>query len=374
MVTAILPLVVILILTAGLIYLFGEYIAWIYLDEASSRGESAVWLKTDGYLDKLFTGIEKIIYRLIGLDPEYESNWLGYLTSLLLFNLLLFILIYLIFAFQGYLPLNPLNLEGMSWDLAYHTASTFTANTNQQHYGGEILSYFSQIFGVGLAMFLSAATGLALAPAFTRGIINEEEEKLGNFFRNVVKGTVRFLLPLALLLALFLISQGAPQWFGGEIVAETLEGVEQTIRRGPVAGIEAIKMIGTNGGGYFAANAAHPYENPTIMSNVVLNLVMLAVPIAVIYAFGVWIGKRRHGVILITALFVIFLGLLGLSVWGEGQPNQGVMRAEGEVAVDQAMGNMEGKEVRFGTELSALWAVSTTASPPVHRHSKQYPN
>ncbi len=355
-------LVIFFILLACLVYIFGEYIAWIYKDEARSKSNLPNWLKWFEKLDKPFSKIEKIIYRFLNLDEEKEMNWKNYLFSILIFNFFLFSLLILIFKFQNILPFNPLDLQGMSWDQAFHTASTFVTNTNQQHYGGEILTTFSQVFGVGLAMFLSAATGLALAPAFTRGIQNEENEKLGNFYKNVIKGSIRFLFPVSFILGLFLITQGSPQWFGGEIIVNTIEGVKQTIRIGPVAGIEAIKILGTNGGGFFAANAAHPFENPTILSNIVLNLVLLASPMAVIYAFGVWLGKRKHGVILISALFVIFLGLLSVSIIGELQINPAINVSENGLSVDQQVGNMEGKETRFGPVLSALWAVSTTST------------
>lgn len=351
-----------LIFLAGLVYLLGEYVGWIYREEVNSKGEIPKWLSWLDSLEKIFHPLEKFIYRVIGLDPEREMDWKEYLISILVFNGCLFALLFLIFRFQGILPLNPLGLKGMSWNQAFHTASTFVTNTNQQHYGGEILSYFSQLFGVGLAMFLSAATGLALAPAFARGILNAQNEKLGNFYKNVIKGSIRLFFPISLLLGLFLISQGVPQWFGGEVIVKTLEGIQQSIRIGPIAGIEAIKIFGTNGGGFFAANAAHPFENPTVLSNLILNLFLLASPIAVIYAFGVWIGKRRHGIVLIGALMVLFLGLTTLSIYGELQPNQAVATSVGELTVDQSIGNMEGKEVRFGPVLSALWSASTTST------------
>jgi K+-transporting ATPase ATPase A chain len=353
---------ILFILLSLLIYLFGEYIAWIYKEESRSKAELPEYLNWIKKLEKPFNFIESKIFSFLKIDTEKEMNWKEYLFSLLIFNGVLFILLFLVFKFQNILPLNPLNLDGMSWHQAFHSASTFVSNTNQQHYGGEILSYFSQIFAVGLAMFLSAATGLALAPAFTRGIQNEEEEKLGNFYVNLIKGFIRFLLPVSVITAVILVSQGSPQWFGGEIVFNTLEGIKQTIRIGPVAGIEAIKTLGTNGGGYFAANAAHPFENPTIFSNIVLNLIMLASPMSVIYAFGVWIGKRKHGVILIGALFILFAALTGVSVYGELQPNNGLVLSEGNLSISQEMGNMEGKEMRFGTYLSSLWAVSTTST------------
>ncbi|MFW6256638.1 MAG: potassium-transporting ATPase subunit KdpA [Bacillota bacterium] len=362
MLTFILASLLFLAVLSGLVYFLGEYIAWIFHDEARSKSELPGWLSPIGKLENIFSPVERLLYRVIGLDPEHDMDWKQYIKAILVFNGIMFGLLLLVFRFQNILPLNPLNLDGMSWDQTFHTASTFTTNTNQQHYGGEILSYFSQLFGVGLAMFLSAATGLALAPAFTRGILNQEDSKLGNFYVNVIKGSVRLLFPVSLLLGIFLVSQGAPQWFGGEIVASTLEGASQAIRVGPIAGIEAIKIFGTNGGGYFAANAAHPFENPTILSNLVLNLFLLASPIAVIYAFGVWIGKRRHGVILISAVFILFLGLTVFTMYGEFQANNGVQQTVEELTVNQSIGNMEGKEVRFGPELSALWGVSTTST------------
>ncbi|MFW6269816.1 MAG: potassium-transporting ATPase subunit KdpA [Bacillota bacterium] len=362
MLTLILLFVFFFVLLGGLVYVLGEYTGWIYQDEVNSRSELPSWLSWVQILDSVFRPIENFIYRIMGINPEKEMNWKQYLFSLLVFNGVLFTAIFLVFKFQGILPLNPLNLDGMSWHQAFHTASTFTTNTNQQHYAGETLSYFSQLFGVGLAMFLSAGTGLALAPAFTRAILNQEKNELGNFYVNLTRGLIRLLFPVSLILGVFLISQGSPQWFGGEIIVNTLEGIKQSIRIGPIAGIEAIKIFGTNGGGYFAANAAHPFENPTVFSNIVLNLFMLASPMAIIYAFGVWIGKRRHGVILISALFVLLLALLGLSVYGEIQSNPALEISDGQLYIEQSSGNMEGKEVRFGPVLSSLWGVSTTAT------------
>lgn len=345
-----------------LIHFFGEYLAWIFRDQAGSKGSLPSWLGWIKRFDRIFSPIEKFIYRLIGLDSDEGMDWRRYLASVFIFNGVLFALLIFIFKFQGILPLNPLDLGGMSWDQAFHTATTFVTNTNQQHYAGESLSYFSQIFGVGLAMFMSAATGLSLAVGFTRGILNEEDDNLGNFYVNLIRGSVRFLLPIALILGVFLVSQGSPQTLGGQVNAQTLGGGEQAIRIGPVAGIESIKILGTNGGGYFAANAAHPFENPTVLSNLILNLVLLAAPISVIYAFGAWIGKKLHAGILIIAFFVLFLGLLTVGISGELQENPGLNVNTENVTVSQLNGNMEGKEVRFGSTLSALWATSTTAT------------
>ncbi len=349
-------------LLAFLVYFLGEYLAWIYRDQAKSKGSLPSWLEWVKKLDKIFSPIENFIYKIIGLDPDEEMDWKRYLFSLFVFNAVLFIFIIFIFKFQGKLPLNPLELPGMSWDQAFHSAATFVTNTNQQHYLGENLSYFSQLFGVTIAMFMSAASGMSLAVGFSRGILNEENDNIGNFYVNLIKGSVRFLLPIALILGIFLVSQGVPQTVGGEITAQTIEGGEQSIRIGPVAGVESIKMLGTNGGGYFAANAAHPFENPTVLSNLILNLFLLAAPISVIYAFGVWIKKRWHAAVLIGAFSILVFGLLFMSIGGETQPNPGVEMSIENAEVIQTHGNMEGKETRFGPVLSSLWGVSTTTT------------
>ncbi len=351
-----------LVFLLALIYFLGEYLAWIFRDQTNSKGSLPSWLSWIKKLNRIFSPLENLIYKLIGVDPDEGMDWRKYLVSLFVFNAVLFTLLIFIFRFQGILPLNPLNLDGMSWHQAFHTASTFVTNTNQQHYAGESLSYFSQLFGVGLAMFMSAATGLSLAVGFTKGLLNEENDDLGNFYTNLIRGSVRFLIPIAIILGVFLVSQGVPQTFGGQVALNSIEGGEQAIRIGPVAGIESIKIFGTNGGGYFAANAAHPFENPTVLSNLILNLFLLAAPISVIYAFGIWIGKRWHSAVLIGAFFVLFLGLLFVGINGELQPNPGVNVVTENGRVVQLHGNMEGKEVRFGPVMSALWGVSTTST------------
>ena len=288
-----------------------------------------------------------------------SMNWKTYLLSALWLNLILFVFLYLIFLFQGGLPLNPADIGNLDWDLAFHNAATFVSNTNQQHYAGEAaLSYFSQLGAVLLAMFASAATGLGLLLGFARALTNEEDPRLGNFYVAFVKSLTRFLLPISFALALFLMSQGVPQTLAGPVSVTTLEGATQTIARGPVATHEAIKMLGTNGGGFFAANAAHPFENPTPLSNVVLNLFLLVGTISNFYAFGIWVKKRRHGLVLVGAVSVIVLLFLAMAVAGEVGVNPGL---DG-LGIDQSLGNMEGKEVRFGATLSALWGVSTTST------------
>ncbi|MFO8006662.1 MAG: potassium-transporting ATPase subunit KdpA [Candidatus Brocadiia bacterium] len=357
----VLPLVVFLVFLAGLVYCLGEYLAWVYREEMEAEeqvgGSLSVLTK---YVEKpVFGPLERFVYRVCGVDPEHSMGWKEYVVSGFLLNLLLFAFLYLVFLLQGALPLNPQGTGGVSWHLAFHNAATFVSNTNQQHYAGEqALSYFSQLFAVVLAMFLSAGTGMAYMVAFARGLLNKEDARLGNFYTALVKSVVRFLLPLSLVVAVVLVAEGVPQTLRGAAEVQTLEGARQVIARGPVAVLEAIKMVGTNGGGFFGANAAHPFENPTPLTNVLLNLILLASPMAAVYAFGVWMRKRGHGLVILGAVSILVVVLLGLAVWGEAGPNPGL---EG-LGLDQAVGNMEGKETRFGPTLSALWGVSTTST------------
>ncbi|MFB6291306.1 MAG: potassium-transporting ATPase subunit KdpA [Candidatus Bipolaricaulia bacterium] len=357
----ILPLALFFLILAGLVYVVGEYLGWSFREEMRVEdGFPKVFDYLERYVEKpILEPIERLIYRVSGIDPSVSMNWKTYLLSALWLNLILFVFLYLIFLFQGGLPLNPADAGNLDWDLAFHNAATFVSNTNQQHYAGETaLSYFSQVGAVLLAMFVSAASGLGLLLGFARGLTNEEDPRLGNFYTVFVKSLTRFLLPISFVLALFLISQGVPQTFSGPISVTTLEGATQTIARGPVATHEAIKMFGTNGGGFFAANAAHPFENPTPFSNVVLNLFLLVGTVSNFYAFGIWMKKRKHGLVLVGAVSVLVLIFLAMAVGGEMGGNP----ALNGLGIDQAKGNMEGKEVRFGATLSALWAVSTTST------------
>lgn len=357
----ILPILLFFLALAALTYLLGEYLGWSFRKELGVEGRFRSFFD---YLERFWEKpvlepVERLIYRVGGIDPSVSMNWKTYLLSALWLNLFVFIVIYFIFLFQGGLPLNPADIGNLDWDLAFHNASTFVSNTNQQHYAGETqLSYFSQLGAVLLAMFVSAATGLGLLVGFAKGLTNEENPRLGNFYVAFVKSITRYLLPISFILALFLISQGVPQTLSGPASVTTLEGATQTIARGPVATHEAIKMWATNGGGFFAANAAHPFENPTPFTNIVLNLALLLGTIANFYAFGIWVKKRKHGLVLVGAVSVIVLLFLIMAVGGEMAPNP----ALDGLGVDQSLGNMEGKEVRFGAMLSALWGVSTTST------------
>lgn len=357
----IVPLVLFVLALSVLVYVLGEYLGWNFREEMEAEDQFPSGFDyLARYVEKpLIKPVERLIYRVGGIDPELSMNWKSYLVSALWVNLILFAFLFCLFLFQGGLPLNPAQVGNLDWDLAFHNAATFVSNTNQQHYAGESqLSYFSQLGAVLLAMFGSAATGLALLVGFARALVNKEDPRLGNFYTAFVKSLTRFLLPVSFLLAIFLMSQGVPQTFSGPVSATTLEGGGQTVARGPVAVVEAIKMFGTNGGGFFAANASHPFENPNPLTNMVLNLFLLAGTISNFYAFGVWMKKRKHGLVLVGAVSVIVVVLLVITLAGEMGPNPALTG----LGIDNSQGNMEGKELRFGAMLSALWGVSTTST------------
>ncbi|KKF40143.1 ATPase [Halorubrum saccharovorum] len=350
-------------LAAILILIVGEYLAWVYRDQANSDHRPPSYLSWFQRLDRVYTPIENGLYRLSGINPRREMTWKGYVKAVLVFNAFIWVLLYVVLVFQNVLPMNYVGVGGESLDLAFHTASSFTSNTNQQHYSGENLSVFTHTFAIGIAMFLTPATGLALMPAFARGFTNKEDPRLGNFYENVVRGLVRFLLPFSLLIALVLMSQGSVQTIlSGQLTADTFTMGLQNIRIGPHAGIEAIKMFGTNGGGINGANAATAFENPTPFSNLVLTLAMPVSTFCAIYAWGAWVGNRSHGVAIVAAFFIIYMALTGVAVVGETGANVGMEVTESGLTVDQSVGNMESKETRFGPTASAIWGLSTTAT------------
>ncbi len=304
--------------------------------------------------------LEQGLYRLAGVDPKREQGWAGYAGSVLAFNGAGFVLLFGLLVLQGALPLNPQALPGLSWHLAFNTAASFTTNTNWQSYGGEsTLSYLSQMAGLCVQNFTSAATGFAVAVALIRGLTRRETVALGNFWVDVTRVTLYVLIPLSLLLAVFLVWQGVPQNFDGYASATTLEGAQQTIAQGPAASQIAIKMLGTNGGGFFNANAAHPYENPTPLSNLVQMLSILLLPAAMVFAFGRMVGDRRQGYALLGAMLLLFVVGFGVVYAIETQANP--LLANLPLDLHHA-GNLEGKEVRFGLFDSALWATATTAA------------
>ena len=306
-------------------------------------------------LDRIFGPGERLIYRLIGVRENEKMGWKKYLLVMLLCNFVMLLLLYTIFRFQKYLPLNPDHIGNMPSALAFNTAASFITNTNWQAYSGEnALSYFSQMMAITFPMFTSAATGFAVAIAFIRGL-NGRQDILGNFYVDLVRSITRVFLPLSFIVALFLVFQGVPQTLLGAAHVTTLEGIKQIITRGPVASLEAIKHIGTNGGGYFGTNAAHPFENPTPLTNLVHILCMMLLPTALVYAFGVMIKNKKQGWTIFATMGIIFISLLAIVFVAEynGTP---ALHSLG------LNGNMEGKEVRFGLSQSALFTAVTTAA------------
>ncbi|WP_274655078.1 potassium-transporting ATPase subunit KdpA [Paenibacillus humicola] len=306
-------------------------------------------------LDRVFGPAERVIYRAIGVRENEAMGWKAYLGAMLLTNFIMFILMFLVLRLQKFLPLNPDGIGNMPPAQAFNTAASFITNTNWQSYSGEnALSYLSQMLAVTFPMFASAATGFAVAVAFIRGLIGRQDN-LGNFYADLVRSITRIFLPLSFLVALFLVFQGVPQTFQGAVDATTLEGAKQTITRGLVASLESIKHLGTNGGGWFGTNAAHPFENPTPLTNLVHIVCMMLLPTALVYAFGLMIKNKKQGWALFSAMGILFLAMLATVF---------VAEYRGVPALDSmgVHGNMEGKEVRFGLSESALFTAVTTAA------------
>lgn len=308
-------------------------------------------------LHKVLGPVEQGFYRLAGVDPQAEQSWRRYAVHLLAFQLVTLLLTYAVLRLQGVLPLNPRGLEGIGADGAMNTAISFTTNTNWQWYSGEVaLSNLSQMLGLTIHNFLSAATGIAVAFALFRGFARRETKEIGNFWADITRVTLYLLLPISCVYALFLVASGVPQTFASLVDATTLEGVKQHIVLGPVASQEAIKMLGTNGGGFFNANSSHPFENPTALTNLVQMLSIFAIGVGLTWCFGKAVGNTRQGWAILSAMMVLFLAGVSIVYWQEAAGNP-VLHQLGV-----AGGNMEGKEVRFGLAASALFSVVTTAA------------
>ena len=311
------------------------------------------------FLDPVLVPIERLILRLIGTRTDDDQDWKQYSVSLLISNVFMWLAAWTIVTFQQYLPLNPDGVSNMEPTLAFNTISSFTTNTNLQHYSGETgLSYFSQMFVISFLQFVTAATGVAAAVAIIRGLGGNRLTKLGNFYVDLTRATVRLFLPLAVLVAVLLMWQGTPMTFAGAATAMTLEGAEQTIARGVTAGVVSIKQLGTNGGGYFGPNAAHPYENPTPFSNFVETWSITIIPMSMVVMLGLMTTRRKLGVVIFATMLAIYLPMVVFGVAMEAGGNPAISR----MGVDQSTGSMEGKEVRFGSGLSALWSVTTTVT------------
>jgi K+-transporting ATPase ATPase A chain len=310
------------------------------------------------FLDPVLDPVERLIYRILGIDSSKEQDWRGYAISLLLFSAVGLLFTYAILRLQHLLPLNPEGFGAVSPDLAFNTAASFTTNTDWQNYGGEsTLSYFSQMVGLTFHNFASAATGIAVAAALVRGIAREKTTSVGNFWVDLTRLSLYLLLPICLVYALFLVSQGMIQDFSPYVAATTVDGgATQTLAQGPMASQVAIKMLGTNGGGFMNANAAHPYENPTPLSNFIEMVSIFAIPSGLSYYLGRMVRNQKHGWSVWSAMFILFLAGVFVCWWAESQGNPRITA----LGVDQSFGNMEGKEVRFGTFNSALFATVTT--------------
>ncbi|NTZ47233.1 potassium-transporting ATPase subunit KdpA [Lelliottia aquatilis] len=302
-------------------------------------------------------GVEKGVWRVLGINTE-EMNWRQYLVALLLLNIVGLAALFAMLMLQGILPLNPQQLPGLSWHLALNTAVSFVSNTNWQSYAGETtLSYFSQMVGLTVQNFLSAASGIAVIFALTRAFARQKINTLGNAWVDLTRITLWVLLPISLLIALFFIQQGTLQNLLPYSSYTSLEGVKQMLPMGPVASQEAIKMLGTNGGGFFNANSSHPFENPTALTNVVQMLAIFLIPTALCFAFGDAVSDRRQGRTLLWAMSIIFVVCAALVMWAEWHGNSHFLQLGADSSI-----NMEGKESRFGILASSLYAVVTTAA------------
>ncbi len=318
------------------------------------------------YQNESITPFEKFIYRLSGIDSRPEMTWKTYAVAMLLFNILGLTVVYLLQRLQGFLPLNPQGLGAVSPDSAWNTAVSFASNTNWQGYGGETtMSYLTQMLGMNVQNFVSAATGMAVLVALIRGIVRHTTKEIGNFWVDMTRSVLYILLPLSLVLALALVSQGVVQTFSEYKTVTSLQsGETQIIAVGPAASQVAIKQLGTNGGGFFNVNSAHPLENPTPFSNFLEMLSILLIPAALCYTYGKMVGDTRQGWALLAVMTIIFAALLSVAVWSEqgGNPMFAKLGIDQTQSATNPGGNMEGKEVRFGIVNSALWATATTAA------------
>jgi potassium-transporting ATPase potassium-binding subunit len=324
------------------------------------------WRFLGSYMAAVYEGrvrwlslVERPIYRICGVDPANEQSWQRYGVSLIVFSAVALGVTYLIFRLQGMLPFNPQHLGAVSPALAWNTSVSFVTNTNWQAYSGETtMSYLSQMASLAVQNFLSAAVGVAVAIALIRGFARKGARTIGNFWVDLVRGTLYVLLPIAFVAAIVFMGQGALETLGGPVhIHDALNGVSQVIPRGPVASQEAIKQLGTNGGGFFNANGASPFENPTGLTNFLSIVLILCIPVGLTYTFGKMVGSIRQGVAIIGVMAIIFGGWLAIASVSEHQANPAVAAAG---VTQQPTGNMEGKEVRFGDTASALYATAST--------------
>jgi K+-transporting ATPase ATPase A chain len=329
---------------------------------------AAVFSGERTFMDRIVGVPERFLYRVMRVDPGHEQDWKAYAKSLLLFSLAGWLVLYFILRTQGlwsFTGLNPEGFHSAPWNVTFNTTSSFLTNTNWQYYGGETtMSYFSQMAGLTVQNFLSAGVGIAVAVALIRGIISRSGQSLGNFWHDIVRTVLYVLLPLSIVVALVLVSQGVLQTFGAYLTAHGVTGLTQSIARAPVASQEAIKLLGTNGGGIFNVNSAHPYENPTGFSNLVEMLAVLVIPAALVFMYGKMVGNRRQGYAIFSTMMIMFLGAVIVAYIAEahGSPAQHAAGLHTSVIAGSTGGNLEGKEQRFGIAGSALFNVVTTVT------------
>lgn len=332
--------------------LLGPYLARVF------GGESAPG-------DRVFLPVERLIYRLVGVDPEREQRWNVYAYSLLAFSAVSVLFLYLLQRVQEWLPLNPTDAVAVPAALAFNTAVSFVTNTNWQNYGGELtMSHLTQMAGLAVQNFVSAAVGLAVAVALIRGLARQRGTTIGNFWVDLTRATLRVLLPLAVVFALVLVGRGVVQNFDGFTEVTTVEGTVQSIPGGPAASQEAIKELGTNGGGFWNANSAHPLSNPDGLTNLLQIAGLLLIPFALTYAYGRMVKDQKQGWVVFAAMFLLWIVAAGLAMGFEaaGNDHLDALHVDQSVTAPQSGGNLEGKEVRFGPVASGLFAASTTGT------------
>ncbi len=333
-------LILFMLALVALAPLIGKYMAKVFMGE-------------DHIIKPVFGWLERLVYRTIGIDSTEEMNWKSYTYSLLLFSFFGLVLLFLLQVFQGYLPLNTEKLPNVSWHLAFNTAASFVTNTNWQSYSGEnTLSYLVQMGGLTVQNFVSAGTGIAVVLALIRGLTRKTTDKLGSFWVDLTRSVVYVLLPLAIILSFTLVGQGVVQTFSHYIHATTLQGAEQVIPLGPAASQIAIKLLGTNGGGFFNANSAHPFENPTPFTNFLEMFALIFISAGLVFTYGYYVKSKRQAWAIFITMFILFTVGLSISLWSEYSHN----------LVLNVSGNMEGKETRFGITNSVLFSVATTVT------------
>ncbi len=357
----ILQIMIYLVVLILLVKPLGAFMARVYQGERT-------------FLDRFLGPVERLVYRLAGVDPSQEMNWKVYAAAMLMFNIAGLLVVYALQRLQALLPLNPQGMVGVTPDSSFNTAVSFASNTNWQGYGGETtMSYLTQMLGMTVQNFVSAATGMAILAAFIRGLARHSTQVLGNFWVDMTRSTLYILLPLSFILALALVSQGVVQSFSpyqtAALVQPTVDAegspvARQVLALGPAASQIAIKQLGTNGGGFFNANSSHPFENPTPLSNFLEMLSILLIPAALCYTFGKMVGDTRQGWALLAAMTIILVVFVAGAYAAEaaGNPRLAALGVDQQAADLNPGGNMEGKEVRFGLANSALWATATTAA------------